>query len=197
MKNVVVIAAIGIAFAISAQNGPGQVKESLTTTHQERSSGWVAHSLKLDNVPLSTGRQITLSAEYSIRISAGICEVFLDRVLVADRSLIIGAVLGESFYRHIYAEIARRHAGGGENPNAPELTATPSPQPSHMFTRGMMMSWYTAKESSVISIEPNPSSALCKSLYSFGKQNDEVVAKHHGTLYNVKRDQKQSAMEVR
>lgn len=197
MKKVVVIAAIAFTLAISAQNGLGQVESSLRITGQERGSVWVSHSMKLDNVPLSTGKQISLSAEYSIRTSAGICEVFLDRVLVADRSLIIGAILGESFYRHIYTEIARRHAGTGEYPYTPELTSTVSPQPTHTFMRGMMMSWFTTKGSGVISIEPHPSSALCAASYSFGIQNDGVVAKHHGTRYNLKHTRKQSVTEVR
>ncbi len=197
MKKVVAIAAVVFAFAITTHNGLGQVESSQSIIDQERGSVWVSHSLKLENVPLSTGKQISLSAVYSIRKSAGICEVFLDRVLVAERSLIIGAVLSESFYRHIYSEIARRHAGTGEYPYTPELTSTVPPQPTHTFTRGMMMSWFTTKGGNVISIEPHPSSALCAASYSFGTQNDDVVAKHHGTRYNLNHTQEQSVTEVR
>lgn len=197
MKNVVAVAAIICACVISSQNGLGQVESSQSIIDQERGSVWVSHSIIIENVPLSTGKQISLSAEYSIRTSSGLCEVFLDRVLVADRSLIIGAVLGESFYRRIYSEIASRHAGTGEYPYTPELTSALSAEPTHVFTRGMMMSWFTTKGSSVISIEPHPSSALCAASYSFGKQNDEVVAKHHSTRYNLKHTQEKSLTEVR
>ena len=197
MKNVVIIAAVVVAFAFNAQQGFGQVQSAIEAKSEERGSLWLSQSLSVDAVPLNTGKQVSLTVGYSIRTSAGMCEVLLERVHVADRSMIQGAILGETFYKHIYAAIARHHAGTGDYPYVPELTSQNSPTATHVFKRGMMMSWIQPKGHRDVSIEPNPTSALCSSSYSFAMVDNVVQATSHGIAYNVKHTPEPSLSQAR
>jgi hypothetical protein len=197
MKQIATTLAVIIAFALSTLQGVCQVESKQELINEERGSPWASHTMQVEQVPLTTGKQISLVAEYSIRTSAGVCEVFLDRVMVDDRSMIQGAILGETFYRHIYTAIARNHAGTGLYPYASELTAEVATKPTHVFTRGMMMSWITPKGSRSVSIEPHPTSALCASSYAFRQSDAGVQATSFGITYNVKHTPETSVSEVR
>lgn len=197
MKHVALVFAVAIACVINTQQGVGQVESSQQLMTEERGSIWAAQSIPVDQVPLSTGTRISGVAEYSIRTSAGVCEVFLERVVVDDRSLIQGAILGETFYKYIYTAIARHHAGTGLYPYMSELPAVSSPTPTHVFKRGMMMSWITPKGGRSVSIQPHPTSALCASSYAFHASDNAVHATSFGIVYNVKHTPEQSVSEVR
>jgi hypothetical protein len=197
MKRFAVVVAGVFAIALNTHNGSAQVQSSQELIAEERGSPWISQPLTVERVPLTTGRTVDLSVVYHIRTSAGVCEVFLQQVQVADRSQIQGALLNESFYRHIYTAIARRHAGTGTYPFMPELASTPSGAPTHVFKRGMMMSWNTPQGSANVIIEQNRTSALCASSYSFQAAEQGLVAKHHGTEYNIKHTQQPFVSEVR
>ncbi len=197
MKRFAVVVAGVFAIALNTHNGSAQVQSSQELIAEERGSPWISQPLTVERVPLTTGRTVDLSVVYHIRTSAGVCEVFLQQVQVADRSQIQGALLNESFYRHIYIAIARRHAGTGAYPFMPEVASTPSGAPTHVFKRGMMMSWNTPQGSANVIIEQNRTSALCASSYSFHTAEQGLVAKHHGTEYNIKHTQQPFVSEVR
>lgn len=197
MKRIAIVVAGVFAIALNTHNGSAQVQSSQELIAEERGSPWISQPLTVERVPLSTGQTVDLSVVYHIRTSAGVCEVFLQHVQVADRSLIKGAVLNESFYRHIYTAIARRHAGTGAYPFMPEVASAPSGAPTHVFKRGMMMSWITPQGSMLVTIEPNPTSALCASSYSFHTAEQGLVVRHHGTEYNIKHTQQPFVSEVR
>jgi hypothetical protein len=197
MKRFAVVVAGVFAIALNTHNGSAQVQSSQELIAEERGSPWISQPLTVERVPLTTGRTVDLSVVYHIRTSAGVCEVFLQQVQVADRSQIQGALLNESFYRHIYTAIARRHAGTGAYPFMPEVASTPSGAPTHVFKRGMMMSWITPKGSRSVSIEPHPTSALCASSYAFRKSDAGVQATSFGIAYNVKHTPETSVSEVR
>lgn len=197
MKNACIIIAVVITVMFTARQGYGQEQSSLSLKSDERGSMWVSHKLSVDAVPLNTGMQIALSVEYSVRTSAGMCEVLLERVQVPDRSMIQGAILGESFYKHIYTAIARHHAGSGEYPYLPGIADVPSTEPTHVFKRGMMMSWVQVESSRVVSVEPNPTAALCASFYSFALDNNDVKVTHHRIVYNVTNMPEPSLSEAR
>lgn len=197
MKHVAMVFAVAIACVINTQQGVGQVESSQQLMAQERGSIWTSQSISVEQVPLHSGKNIPVVAEYSIRTSAGVCEVFLERVLVDDRSMIQGAILGETFYKHIYMAIARHHAGTGLYPYMSELPAVASSTPTHVFTRGMMMSWITPKGGRTVSIQPHPTSALCASSYAFHARESTVHATSFGIAYNVKHTPELSVTEVR
>lgn len=197
MKHVAMVFAVVVACAISTQQGVGQVESKQGLINEERGSVWATQSLAVEHLPLNTGAKISVVADYSIRTSAGMCEVFLERVVVDDRSRVQGAILGESFYKHIYTAIARHHAGTGLYPYAAELTAAVPSKPTHVFKRGMMMSWITPKGSRTVSIEPHPTSALCASSYAFHANDADVHATSFGTVYNIKHTPEPSVSEVR
>lgn len=197
MKHVAMTFAVIIAFALSTLQGVCQVESTQELINEERGSPWVTHSIQVEQVPLNTGSRISLMAEYSIRTSAGVCEVFLERVMIDDRSMIQGAILGETFYRHIYSAIARNHAGSGLYPFASEISSETATKPTHVFARGMMMSWITPKGSRAVSIEPHPTSALCASSYAFRKSDSGVQAASFGIVYNIKHTPETSVSEVR